>query len=362
MWFSINCWHRKPRIMKRIEFVILILCWTTMPPTVWGQSNLIVEGNIGVGNNNPQRNLHIRSNTITLPQLRLEDPQGYFELSGGEHFRIQDGNNTKFFIRGSGTTEGNIGIGTTSPQRKLQIRTAPSAPQLRLEDFNGYFDMYAGSDFHLSDETSTRLFIAGSGAAEGNIGIGTTLPERKLHLIANPSAPQIRIADIQGYVDLWGGADFSVRTTGDFVIRNDFNTNFKVASGGELFARFINNIGDHANMQFNQGTGEIGYDNSSRRYKINIETLEDQWSKLLNARPVRYARPNSPDYIEYGYIAEEIDSIGLTNMVGYDMDGLPNDVRYDKMVIYLVEILKMQEARINEMEKSIRNLGRSIKN
>ena len=36
---------------------------------------------------------------------------------------------------------------------------------------------------------------------------------------------------------------------------------------------------------------------------------------------------------EYGYMAEELDSLGLTAMVGYDEEGLPDDVRNDKLVL-----------------------------
>ena len=61
--------------------------------------------------------------------------------------------------------------------------------------------------------------------------------------------------------------------------------------------------------------GEIGYDNSSRRYKSNISPLYDDWKKILGAQPVKYDRPASPGDWEYGYIAEEMDSIGLKNLV-----------------------------------------------
>lgn len=112
-------------------------------------------------------------------------------------------------------------------------------------------------------------------------------------------------------------------------------------------------------MQYNSSTGEIGYDNSSRRYKTNIKTLVDDWSKILQARPVQYTRPASQDYWEYGYIAEEIDSIGLTNLVGYDQLGLPDDVKYDRMVIYHNEILKLQQSQIQELKELVTELKKN---
>ena len=131
--------------------------------------------------------------------------------------------------------------------------------------------------------------------------------------------------------------------------------------GGAIYAKGIRNIGDHKNMQFNSSTGEIGWDNSSRRSKIKIETLHDDWSKVLNARPVKYCRPNNPNRWEYGYIAEEMDSIGLTNLVGYDPDGIPDDFHYAKMIIYLTEIIKIHNSDIQLLKVENDELKRLLK-
>ena len=65
--------------------------------------------------------------------------------------------------------------------------------------------------------------------------------------------------------------------------------------GGEDFTvGGLRDIGDKHNMQYDATSGEIGYDNSSRRFKSNISTLDDDWTKILNVRPVTYDRPNSP--------------------------------------------------------------------
>jgi hypothetical protein len=141
------------------------------------------------------------------------------------------------------------------------------------------------------------------------------------------------------------------------------NANLRLSSGdlrlgtGDIFAPSLP-YGDRANMQYETGTGRFYYDNSSRRYKENIHTLEDDWRKILKTRSVKYTRDHSPDYCEYGYIAEEMDSIGLTNLVGYDQEGLPNDVRYDKMVLYLTELVKLQDQEIKSIKKQIDEIQR----
>ncbi len=123
--------------------------------------------------------------------------------------------------------------------------------------------------------------------------------------------------------------------------------------GGHLFARGLRDIGDKNNMQYNSSTGEIGYDNSSRRFKSNISTLEDDWQKILKVRPVKYDRAHSPGDWEYGYIAEEMDSLELKNLVFYDQRGRPENFNYRKMVLYITEVLKIQQKAIARMESAL---------
>ena len=126
--------------------------------------------------------------------------------------------------------------------------------------------------------------------------------------------------------------------------------------GGHLYSKGVVNIGDHRNMQYNSSTGQIGYDNSSRRYKRNIRELKDDWNKILHARPVKYTREASPDYWEYGYIAEEMDSIGLTNLVHYDQEGRPEDYNYERMVVYLTEMIKDLKKSYDELSAKVISL------
>jgi hypothetical protein len=107
--------------------------------------------------------------------------------------------------------------------------------------------------------------------------------------------------------------------------------------------------GDYQNVQWNSATGQFYQDSSSKRYKENITPLVDDFAKLLAAEPKTYTRPGAPGRWEIGYIAEEIDTLGLKHLVLYDQDGRPDGLNYDKMVLYLVEIAKDQRKR--EAEK-----------
>ena len=126
----------------------------------------------------------------------------------------------------------------------------------------------------------------------------------------------------------------------------------RVTSGGVIQTRqyFIaddmNAIGDYENVQWNSSTGEIGYDNSSIRYKNNVSDFTDDWEKILKLRPVKYTRGESSKRWEYGYIAEEVDELDLKSMVSYDEEGLPHNVNYEKLILYLTEMIKSQQEEI----------------
>ncbi len=110
-------------------------------------------------------------------------------------------------------------------------------------------------------------------------------------------------------------------------------------------------MGDYANMQYNTSNGKFYYDNSFARHKENITNLHVDFNTILAARPVQYTRPGTPGRIEIGYIAEEMEALGLLQLIGYDKEGLVENFNYEKMILYVVEVLKDQNKTIeNQLE------------
>lgn len=260
------------------------------------------------------------------------------------------------------TSGGKVGIGTSEPGGKLEVQSNANATLngdgvLVVSSTHGGKLAFSSSNIQRSYRGLTsNLAINAYG---GKVGIGTLNPKATLHVAQGANVG----ANSGGTLVL--GSHSAEVAFGSRVIqaRANGSPSYLVLNphGGQVRAPSLRNIGDKANMQYNTTTGEIGYDNSSLRYKSNISTLHDEWKKILRARPVKYDRPSSSGDWEYGYIAEEMDSIGLTNLVFYDQDGLPENFNYEKMILYLNEVIKMHERDNLELRIRVEELENVVK-
>src|SRR3989338_7707568 len=124
----------------------------------------IVGGNVGIGTTGPVKNLEVYGNGDRTIRINSVDNLGTarLELFSAEDWAIDSLTGGRFEIVDTSAgqtrlaikTDGNVGIGTTSPSAGLQINT--SNPTLR---------------------TNGSVFI------DGNVGIGTTGPNAKLNVV-----------------------------------------------------------------------------------------------------------------------------------------------------------------------------------
>lgn len=149
-----------------------------------------------------------------------------------------------------------------------------------------------------------------------------------------------------------GDGQVSLQTNGSvrFQASAGGSTTVFTPAGQSLFLPNIKQRGDFRELQWDQTTGELSWETSSRRFKQNIQPLADDFRLILKAQPKTYTRPALPNKYEVGYIAEEMDSIGLKNLIYYDADGVVEGFNYEKMILYTVEVLKMQDAAIAQLE------------
>ena len=141
---------------------------------------------------------------------------------------------------------------------------------------------------------------------DGNVGIATTTPEQRL--------------DVNGIVRIrsWGSG-----TTSDVRVNS---------------------------------SGHLCKDTSSKRYKKNIRELKVDPEDVLLLRSVKFDWKETEEE-DIGMIAEDVAEV-VPDLVVYDGDGRPEAVKYDKVALYLLELVKSQQRRILALEKEVAELKR----
>lgn len=129
-----------------------------------------------------------------------------------------------------------------------------------------------------------------------------------------------------------------------------------------------------ANM-FVTDSGTIGRSVSARKYKMLIEDSEllDKAKNFLQIKPKNWydkaevesvakalnqledIEPSAQAVRHHGFIADELDEIGLNEVVQYGIDGQVEGLAYDRLTIYYHELIKDLYNRIEVLENGQTN-------
>lgn len=101
--------------------------------------------------------------------------------------------------------------------------------------------------------------------------------------------------------------------------------------------------------------GRIYQATSSRRYKEDIQPLQTNFAQILNLQPVAFTYKDSQQK-GIGYVAEDLDEMGLKELVNYDASGQPDGIQYDKIALYLLEVVKKQNKELVEIRQELNTL------
>lgn len=140
---------------------------------------------------------------------------------------------------------------------------------------------------------------------------------------------------------------------------NNNSTKFVFNADGSLAFQGLPNLPSSgtADLVINS-SGTVSTQLSSLRFKENVETLSDDFRKILALEPKAFTYKETGDR-GIGYAAEEVDGLALNNLVGYDADGKPLTVNYKFIPVYLLEVLKGQQKLIDELQAEVAGLKAS---
>ncbi len=292
------------------------------------------------------------------------------------------------FIKGNAQT----GIGTTTPVNKLQIETTPADPASSGSVANGNLRLSGttGShvlDFGLSNSSTYSWLQSRSKSAYGtnynlilnpnggNVGIGTTNPETKLH----SSGGYFRVEHTSPvYIDFkHSGASLNNKTArigndnGNMIfdlVNDSYTTSterMRITNAGNL------GIGTSTPSVRLQVAGDIIANSiagsSDARFKTNVFPIENPLQKVMQLRGVTFdwktkEFPNRKftENRALGFIAQEVEQV-IPEVVQTEKtaEGYKS-VQYDKVVALLVEAIKEQQKQIEQLQQKVKELTEKV--
>ena len=345
-------------------------------------------------------------------ELNLEDSDGNFKvnLSNSSGPLVTLSGDTNALSQIVTTTEGQLGIGigsrgsaeasfpgygkvkdgflySSTAQNGLNIISSPGSG---TED---YIRFYAGDD---ANGTTPNLFIGGTGATKGFIGVNTDSPTERLHINGdvridgNPGVIDIYdVSNLKGQLlqNSYGALTFNINATGDeeaFIVNYapSGNTIFRCGENGTTVDDVMvlygsgntagNNqlifSGDSEPLIFGNGNlevfgnigikqlpagtaiqgvsidaqGKLTNDTSDERLKENILSLNNSLTKLLQISGVSYNwidRDSGSNDTFYGFIAQQIDIVD-SNLTFTDKSSGYMGIRSQCLTPLIVESIK----------------------
>jgi len=159
-----------------------------------------------------------------------------------------------------------------------------------------------------------------------------------------------------GYNVIGGSNNIDI---GNLGVASD-NGTIRIGTAAQHVATFIAGIWGHsvrrgASVLINSN-GQLGVEESSERYKTDIEPVEVSSEKLQRLRPVTYRfKTDSTGDRHYGLIAEEVDKV-YPDLVIRDDEGNIEGVRYDELAPILLGEMQRQNVLIDSQTAQITDL------
>jgi hypothetical protein len=230
-----------------------------------------------------------------------------------------------------------------------QSSYTPASSNLHIDNYNG-------------SAWNNRLTIL----VDGKVGIGTTAPAALLDVTPTSTTTGIRAA---GYDNCWGllvygsstgrsyGLEINAGSSSNdssFVVYEKTSTTvyFHIRGDGAIIFPQSPSVSPD-NMTYFDNAGHFGKQTSSIRYKEDVQLMVEDFSKILNisTKTFKYKKDGA---IGFGGIAEDFVDAGLLNLVNFNTDNQPENIKDHKIIWYLIEIMKQFKIDIDDLKEAIK--------
>jgi len=356
-------------------------------------------GNVGIGTDDPDYTLHLLKSSGDT-EMYINGQNGQSSLRMGldlRNWQIKTAAapylwslnyvGTDFQTPNilTATVGGNVGIGVTSPTTTLDARgsgatsnpatsgtTVSTGTRFRLGSSTNAtavldFGISTGGKSWLqatdkSDLSTGYNFLINPNG--GNVGIGTTSPQRPLHVNGTEG-----VARFTSTASGNNGFEVGIGTSSQAFLwqsenaHMEFATNnverMRITSTGTIFMYGLGGYtSSNADVRYATSSKELYYQTSSKRYKTNIVNLENSLDKIDSLRPVRYVDINTKEPA-CGLIAEEtveiIPEVVFTKEIeGFDEPQVEG-INYSDLVPFLIKSIQELKAEVELLKTQINN-------
>ncbi len=126
--------------------------------------------------------------------------------------------------------------------------------------------------------------------------------------------------------------------------------------GGNLFFDFLSSTSGTTVVV--DSNGRLYKQSSSLRYKHNVADLPATKEAVLRLRPITFTW-NSTGEADIGLIAEEVAEV-IPDLVLYDAEGRPDGVKYDRLGVYLLQVVESQRGQSAAQEQRLERMEREL--
>jgi len=279
----------------------------------------------------------------TMSTIAFAAGAGGSVVVNNSHFAVD----TNTLFANSNTSR--VGIGTSSPAYKLDVNGTGN--------FGNALTVTTGG-LTITGTTllNNSLNVAGTASMAGNTTItGTSTLNGDVTANANLT--------ITGATNLLSvqNADFRVFSSGTsftpFRVFNGSSGNASVVS--PAIGNFATGAGTALVIDVNN---VIRKTSSSIKTKKNIEDYSPDLNSIMQLRPVlfNFNSQENTDPKQAGFIAEEVEALGLKEFVVYGADQKPESLNYGNMVAALLLVIKDQQKQLDNLSNKITFLEQGI--